>query len=894
MSRDLRLQVILGAVDRVTGPIKRITEGNSKLRQQFKETRSQLSTLERQQRSLQGFKAMQADLTKTSVNMDRARQRVRELTLQMNAGEGRTKKFQQQLARANTKAQALYQTFQKKKLGLNENRAALEAAGISTRNLGQAEKLLGQNLQRTNAQLATQRARLDAVAQRQRRVQALNQQHGQQMMHIGMVGAGGYAAQAAGQRAFQGISSVLAPGLGFDEIMSELQAVSRLGKDDEAFLRLRQQARELGATTAFTAGDVGSAQVFLARAGFSPEAISMALGDMLNLAMANGVDLGRTADIASNISGAFSIDPSVEGNMRRVADVLSAAAARANVDLEMLGESMKYLGAAEGLDYSLEQAAAMAGLLGNIGIQGSQAGTTLRAMLSRLSAPMGKATQAMEQLGLETMDENGNLRDIVDILGDVAWAVDDLGSAERAGFLKRIFGDEAGSGMAKLVADHGTGELVNLISELEAAQGESARMAQTRMDNLAGDLKSLTSAWHEASLEISDINKGSLRELAVRITEIVRRVGQWLKANPELVRQISMVVGGVTAALVVFGTLAIVVASVLAPFAILRFVLMRLGIGVLPMLASGLKALSVLFYRMALAAIPAAISALRMLAVATMAHPILALITAVAAGALLIWQNWDTIGPKLKGVWDGMLEWLSPIWEAVTGGLSATWDNVASGADRLWTNVKEVFSGGVGEVARVLLNWSPLGDLWRVIAESVEQLGVEIPEQFKTLGGAIIDGLIGGLRDKMGDLRNTITGMGEGIGNWFRDPLGIRSPSRVFAQFGDDTLTGYQQGLARTQPNVMRQLQTLGQRVAVAGSGLALASGMAAQPLVADTRAPLSMSGAPVQIQSHDVYHLQVNALPGMDEAALTALLSRMLDEREREKARRLRSQLYD
>src|SRR5699024_6457460 len=117
---------------------------------------------------------------------------------------------------------------------------------------------------------------------------------------------------AGGAAAAYGAARVLAPGIDYGAQMSELQAVSRLTKDDERYKKLAQQSRDLGATTAFSATEVGAGQTFLARAGFTPEAIHASMKDVLEMALANGTDLARTADIASNIGGVFKLDPEIE------------------------------------------------------------------------------------------------------------------------------------------------------------------------------------------------------------------------------------------------------------------------------------------------------------------------------------------------------------------------------------------------------------------------------------------------------------------------------------------------------------------------------------------------------------------------------------------------------
>ncbi|HCX7581889.1 TPA: phage tail tape measure protein, partial [Escherichia coli] len=177
-----------------------------------------------------------------------------------------------------------------------------------------------------------------------------------------------------------------------------VQALTRIDKNSPQFKALREQALKLGSETQFTAGDAASGQAFLAMAGFTPQAIQAALPGVLSMATAGGMDLGETADIGSNILTQFGLSAD---QMDRVGDTLTAAFTRTNTDLRALGETMKYAGPVAGkLGISLEQAAAMAGVLANMGIRGSDAGTAMRASLARLASPPKAAAEALKELGV--------------------------------------------------------------------------------------------------------------------------------------------------------------------------------------------------------------------------------------------------------------------------------------------------------------------------------------------------------------------------------------------------------------------------------------------------------------------------------------------------------------
>ena len=817
MSRNLRLQVMLNAVDRVTGPLKRMRQGAGQTAQAMRETRDQLKDLQRQQSDLNSYRKANAALRTNTRAMRDARTRNQQYTQALNkqreAHAGiksgltvarreydrlarellKTKQPSDQLTasleRARVRLHGQQTEFDRSARAMREYRnrtrnageeikrltqnhatqtervrglkTRLDEAGISTDNLGRSARELRTKEERLNTTLQEQKRHLSEVAERQRRLTQARDRYQNGMANVaraqgvgmGMFGTGiaqGYAA-----------SRLLTPGVAWAEQMSTLQAVGRFDADDERYQGLRQQSRDLGSTTAFSATEVGAGQEFLLRAGMSAGAIQASMKDVLALSLANNTELARAADIASNIAGAFKVDMEAEGAMARVGDILSGTASRANVNLEMLGETMKYLGGAEDLKLTMEQAAAMSGILGNIGIQGSQAGTTMRAMMNRLTNPAAKGAAAIENIGLQISDANGNMRAMPDILRDISQATADLGNVERKAIMQDIFGVEAGSGMAELVDAMGGGQLDDIINALGDNMGENARMAEVMADNIGGDLKNLRSAWEEVGISITDTNDGPLRDLVQNITKITRAVGDWIKANPELAGTIAKVAAGMIALATICGAVTMTFASILSPLLFARFAMSTLGIQA-GVLAPVLKTAGAALFAVGRAITVGLLGALKATAVFLATNPIGWAILAIAATALVIYKYWEPI----KGFFLG-----------------------------LWQQVKDAFGDGIGGVSRLLVNWSPLGLLYSAFTSTLERLGISVPENFRSLGGFIIDGLLGGLTEKLTALRERMTSIASSVANWFKGVLGINSPSRVFEGFGVNIVEGMINGI---------------------------------------------------------------------------------------------------
>ncbi|GGA64993.1 phage tail tape measure protein [Pelagibacterium lentulum] len=269
---------------------------------------------------------------------------------------------------------------------------------------------------------------------------------------------------------------------GFEQSMASVAAITgATGRDLES---LRDIAKELGATTEFSASQAADGLRFLGMAGFSAAESIQAIPDVLNLATAASMDLASAADITSNVMGAFGI---AAQNAAEAADVMALASSRANTDVSQLGNAMAMAGpVANSLGISINDTAAAIGALSDLGIQGSQAGTGLRRVMSSLIGPTGDAKRAIEGMGLTVAELNPEANDLIDIVDRLREA--NISAAEAF----TIFGDRGAPAILALVENNS--KLRELTRELGNAEGAAAAMAETMRDNLQGDLQGLNSA----------------------------------------------------------------------------------------------------------------------------------------------------------------------------------------------------------------------------------------------------------------------------------------------------------------------------------------------------------------------------------------------------------------
>lgn len=727
MSKDLRLQVILSAVDKFTKPFKSAQASNKKLAETLRQSKQQLKELNNQAKQIDGFKKTKQSLDAANNAYQQATAKVSRLARELSSVQNPTRAQSRELDRAKAAAAKLKAETGTLSASLQRQREALKGSGISTRHLSQAQIKLNSDIASTSRRLQQQEQQLKRVANQEKRMSAAKNSYQNAMGVRNKMAGSGAGMLASGVGLGYAAKKVLVPGYDFEIGMSKVQALTRLDKNSDDYKMLREQARDLGATTAFTANEVAQGQAFYAMAGFKPEQIKNAMSGTLSMSLAGDIDLATTADIGSNILTGFKLN---SNEMNRVSDTLVGVFTRANVNLAMLGDTMKYVAPpAAGLGVDLETAAAAAGKLGDAGIQSSMAGTSLKSIFGRLAAPTSEVSKALKEINLKTTDSKGNFREFTEILVELDKKTKGMGNAKRAGLFKKLAGEEAFSALMVLTDQASTGSLQQLIAELKAAKGEAEKVANVMTDNLDGDLKNLTSAYEDVGIQIFGGADSPLRDITKRVTDLISKFGQWAKKNPELVKQITMITLGLGAVLAVGGGITLMIAALIGPLAMAKLSLSVLGIkgsGFLSLLIKPIKLIGTAFM---------------MLGRALLANPIILIITAIAGAAYLIYKYWDDIVPYAKKLWNRVTEIFSQFWEGVksyvlnwglVGLVYQHWDEIVAITSRMWALVKKTIS-----------------DKWEQIVADVKGL----PERFKKIGGEIIDSLKNGILEKWESLK---------------------------------------------------------------------------------------------------------------------------------------------
>ena len=346
------------------------------------------------------------------------------------------------------------------------------------------------------------------------------------------------------------VTSTIDTGVDFTSTMSSVQAISgATGNDLEA---LTQKAMDLGASTVFSASEVGDAMVEMAKAGWSTEQILSGMEGVLNASSASGEGLATVATIAADAISGFGLKAS---ESTRVADLLTQAANAGTIGITDLGETFKYIAPVAGsMDLSIEDVTTAVTALSMSGIKGSQAGTSLRTMLTNLVKPSKNMAAAMEELGIEVANADGTMKPLDEIISILRGSFDGLTEEQKSYYAATLAGKTGMSGMLALM-NLTQEEYDEIAKSMDNAKGVAQETSEVMLDNLGGDLEELGGNLETLKLELFDTFEGAMRDGVAVLNELidgVRAATQWMTEHKAVVATIASVIGILTTAITAY------------------------------------------------------------------------------------------------------------------------------------------------------------------------------------------------------------------------------------------------------------------------------------------------------------------------------------------------------
>lgn len=600
-------------------------------------------------------------------------------------------------------------------------------------------------------------------------------------------------------------TAAVSVGNSFEKQMSRVQAIAGATKDE--LKQLTDQAIDLGAETSFSATQVAEGMENLASAGFTTQEIMEAMPGLLDLAASSGADLATSSEIAASAIRGFGLEASSSAH---IADVFAEAAARTNAQTEDMGEAMKYIAPiANTMGLKIEEVAAAIGIMSDAGIKGSQAGTSLRGALVRLTKPTDKMLGVMEDLGISFYDNEGKMKSLTEMISMLQEATKGLTDEQKQNALTILFGTESLSGIMSLI-NRGSKDLADMTKSFEDCDGAAQNMADTMLDNTAGSIEEMTGAIESLAIKVQQMLAPYITKVADKIQELINKFMEL----PESTQKTILAIAGITALL---GPILLIIGQVINSISIISGALSTFTAWIANT-SAGLTGFSKIL--------------------TTLTGPVgivIGVITALVGVFTYLYNTNEQFRLKAQETWNNLValfqNTVMPVIQNIGNLVMSVVNTVISILQQLWSFVEPFFT----EMFTWLMDfWNNTGSkifenvmgfvnglidlvsmIWNnVISPIINFLVQNLQPAFSTVFG-IISGIVQGFGNTIGAIIESVTGILKGIidfitgvfsGNWEKAWNGVKNIfSNIVSGLGNiikapinfiiDTINGLIRGL---------------------------------------------------------------------------------------------------
>lgn len=595
------------------------------------------------------------------------------------------------------------------------------------------------------------------IVETEQELRRLEQQAEQSATALQKIGATGEKLQAVGDKV-SSVGQKLLPvtgvvtGLGtaavktaadFDSAMSRVAAVS--GATGSDFDKLRDKAREMGAKTKFSATEAADAMNYMAMAGWKTEDMLSGIEGIMYLAAASGEDLETTSDIVTDALTAFGLTAEDSGHF---ADVLAAASSNANTNVSMMGETFKYCAPVAGaLGFSVEDTAEAIGLMGNAGIKASQAGTSMRSIMTNLTGDVKLSGAAIGDVTIATTNADGSMRSLSAILADCRVAFGGMTEAEKANNAETLVGKNAMSGFLALM-NAAPEDIAKVSGAVNNCKDAAKNMADTMQDNLEGQLTILKSQLQELAISFGDLLMPAVRSIVSGLQGMV----DVLNAMPDGVKQVIMIIALLAA---VLGPVLIIIGKVISAVGTIMTIVPKLA-GVINTVKTAFGALNAVMLANPIAIVIAAIAAL-------------------VAAFVYLWNTneefrqfwislWESVKETAIQCWQAISAFLSQAWEAIQNTAVSVWNGIRDFFSGLWTGIQTLFTTVVNAIAGFLSGaWNAVKGTVVSVWNAISQFFTSVWNGIRNVTSVVVNGIRSFLQSAWNGIRALITTVMNGI-----------------------------------------------------------------------------------------------------------------------------------
>jgi TP901 family phage tail tape measure protein len=888
--RNLRLQVILEGLDRVTAPLKAITGASSAARRDIGKTNEELKELGALQKQIGSYKATDLRIASDTKSLQDTQTHLASLREQLDAVEKPTKKLRAEFERTEKQAATLTARIDKGGSELQDLSAKLSAAGIDVGNLARHEASLAERTDVANRALARQTEQLERVAQAQRNSEKLNEMSSKATgVGLGMIAAG--TATAAP------IVMVTKQAMTLESAMADVSKVTNMAGSDIA--RMSDDFLDLSEKIPMSAAELASIAAAAGAAGVGMDKFGKALPDQRQQLLAftnDAAEMGVAFDMSADQAGetmakwrtAFELP---QDGVRALGDRVNALtnsfggkAANVTEIITRIGPLGKVAGLAA------PQIAALGSTLDSIGVAPEIAATGIKNMMQALGAGESATksqANAFKTLGLDAVtmakrmqkDASGAITDVMERIGK-------LDDYKRQSILTELFGSESVGAIAPMLTNlDGLKQRLELVGDASATAGSMHAEFLNRIATTEGATGLAGNAIKALNIKLGQGLLPTVVDLSKKVAEAAGSVRAWAQDNPKLTKALMIFMAVGAGLLILLGGLALVFAAVTAAAAPLAAIL-TISVGAL---------------------------------LGWMAA-VVAAVAAVAAAAYLIYENWDSVG----GIFDPLIDSGKALFNSMAGVVSQVgnllmvlWNGPLGERLRIVMNLvmqlASIFGTAIGGTVMTVLNtlmqvasavfdfignairlvaalltgdfsgaWTAIVGMFTAGANAVVAILKGLGSIFTTIGTALMQGLVAGIRAGWEMVKATIGDVANMLPDWTRKLLGIHSPSRVFAEIGGHVISGLDQGLAaNTSAPISRISDLSGQMTRALAVGAGSATIAATMPAAA--QAPSSAAAAGISAGSAS-YTININAGGGAQSQDIADQVRKAIEQIERER----------
>lgn len=765
MSRNLRLQMIMDAGGNATRFLKGVRGETDATSKALRAARERVTELQRASKDVAAYRQMTDKVAQTRKALAEARTEATRLAQAHKAAENPSRQLTRAFELQREKVKSLKAAEEGRRRSLQDIRARLDQAGISTKNLAGAEAKLAHDTRAANQALGQQREKLKALEDRQLRMQAARATYDRTQQFAGTAAGAGASAIGAGMAAASPLIAASGFAINFQDAMLDVKKVVDFDTPQQ-FAEMNRDVLQLSKDLALPAEGVAQIVAAAGQAKIPREELRGFAKDAGEM----GVAFDTTAEDAGKKMATWRVafnmtQPAVRG----LADQINYLGDNGNATALAISDVVTRVGPLAGVaGAAASEVAALGSTIVGMGVAEEIAATGIKNTM--LALTKGEAATKAQQkayaaLGLEAVDVAKRMQmDAGGTIVDVLERVSKLSPDRQASILTQLFGSESVAAIAPMLSQLDVLKTnLGAVADSQKTAGSMAVEFANRMSGAKGAIDQAKEGLKGTAIAAGESFLPVIRDVALFVGRASERLTAFAQAHPGVIKVAGVLLAIVSGALLIFGGLALAVAAVLGPFALLQFALTGAGALFAPLLAG----------------LGGAIASTWAFTAALLANPITWVvvgIVALAGAAFLIYKNW--------------------------GAISTWWAGI-------WSRIKEIGGAAVRGLVSLFVNFSPVGLLVQAFTRAWPALQALGPK-FREFGGHLIMGLINGVLGGIPALVRAVMGAGGRLIAGFKQRLGIHSPSRVFASLGDDTIAGLTRGLDRSAGDAVASVARVG------------------------------------------------------------------------------------